>query len=333
MRIIIITPAAADSRAGNRATAERWKRLLETSGHEVSVVTEYRGEACDAFIALHAWRSRSAIQLFHEAWPDTPLLVALTGTDIYYHQHEYPSDTNASMAVADILIGLHSLVARDIPEEFAGKLVTLYQSAGATERSLVDSQPARFFDVCVIGHLREEKDSLRAAIAARLLPAESRIRILCAGKPHNEQWAMTATEEMQANPRFQWLGELSGPDTRELIAKSQIMVISSVMEGGANVVSEACRAGLPVIASDIPGNRGLLGEGYSGYYPARDERALAELLQKAESDPVFLNTLRHQVNKIGPLFSPENERNSLEQALNQAIQCHARPGGNLSLST
>jgi putative glycosyltransferase (TIGR04348 family) len=332
MRIIIITPAAADSRAGNRATAERWKNLLEASGHRVSVVTEYGGEACDAFIALHAWRSRSAIQLFRATWPDTPLLVALTGTDIYYHQREYPAETTESMAAADVLIGLHSLVARDIPAEFTDKLVTLYQSAGAVNRPVVSLQATEYFDVCVIGHLREEKDSLRAAMAARLLPEESRIRILCAGKPHNAQWEAAAKDEMQANSRFQWRGELNGPDTRELMIRSQVMVISSVMEGGANVVSEACRAGLPVIASDIPGNRGLLGEGYSGYFPAKDEQALAGLLQKAERDAGFLNTLRQQVSQLGPLFSPHNERKSLEQALNKAIQCHASPGGAISLS-
>jgi putative glycosyltransferase (TIGR04348 family) len=332
MRIIIITPAATDSRAGNRATAERWKNLLEASGHRVSVGTDYRGEACDAFIALHAWRSRSAIQLFCDAWPGTPLILALTGTDIYHHQHQYPADTHASMAAADVLIGLHSLVAQDIPEKFADKLVTLYQSAQLMETPSVRLQPDTPFDVCVIGHLREEKDSLRTAMAARLLPNESRIRILCAGKAYNEHWQAAATDEMKTNPRFQWLGELNGPDTRHLMAKSQIMVISSLMEGGANVVSEACRAGLPVIASDIPGNLGLLGEDYSGYYPAGDEQALADRLQRAERDAAFLSTLRQQVSQLGPLFSPDNERKSLEQALNKAIQCHASPGGAVSLS-
>jgi putative glycosyltransferase (TIGR04348 family) len=323
MNIIIITPAAADSRAGNRATAERWKNLLEASGHTVSVITEYRGEACDALVALHAWRSRSAIRLFREAWPETPLLVVLTGTDIYYHQHEYPEDTLASMAAADVLIGLHSLVARDIPADFAEKLVTLYQSAEAMDRPFAEHLPGTAFNVCVIGHLREEKDSLRAAMAARLLPDGSCIRILCAGKSHNNHWADAANAEMRANPRFQWLGELNDPDTRNLMAESEVMVISSVMEGGANVVSEACRAGLPVIASDIPGNRGLLGEGYSGYYPVGDERALAALLQKAESDFAFMKKLRHQVNQLAPEFSPGSEQRSLEQALHKAVQRHA----------
>ncbi|MDX1558472.1 MAG: selenoneine biosynthesis selenosugar synthase SenB [Marinobacter sp.] len=318
----MITPAQPGSKAGNRATAERWETLLENAGHSVEVVTEYHGEPCDAFIALHAWRSVDAIRHFRETWPEKPLIVALTGTDIYHHQHEYPEDTRYSMGVADALIGLHDLVAHDIPADFANKLVTLYQSAEgpeafpATQADLTKES----FCVCVIGHLRDEKDSLRAAYAARLLPEDSQAQVFCAGKAHNDAWHNKAEREMAENPRFHWLGELDKTRTRQLMANSQVMVISSVMEGGANVVSEACRAGLPVLASDIPGNVGLLGRDYAGYFPVGDEQALAILLQRAETDPGFLESLKTQVGDLAERFLPEKEQASLEQALHLAMQ-------------
>ncbi|AHI27868.1 selenoneine biosynthesis selenosugar synthase SenB [Marinobacter similis] len=320
MHIILITPAPSGSRAGNRATADRWASLLEKVGHKVSVVTEYEGAPCDLFIALHAWRSHDAIQTFRKCWPETPLVLVLTGTDIYRHQREYPLPTRASMAAADVLIGLHALVSADIPEEFAGKLLTLYQSADEIPPATNKAAASGTFDVCVIGHLREEKDSLRAAMAARLLPDESTVRILNAGKPHNAQWQALAEQEVAENPRFQWLGELDKPTTQDLMAQCQLMVMSSVMEGGANVISEACRAGLPILASDIPGNRGLLGNDYEGYYPAKDQAALAILLQKAESDSAYLRRLTEQVSELAPLFTPENEQHSLERALEMAFQ-------------
>lgn len=320
MDILMITPAPPGSRAGNRATAERWAVLLENAGHRVRVVTEYNGAPCDLFIALHAWRSHDAIQTFRKAWPETPLILALTGTDIYRHQQDYPLPTRASMAAADVLIGLHSLVGEDIPEEFVAKLLTLYQSANEVAQGAGKTASSENFDVCVIGHLRDEKDSMRAAIAARLLPEKSRVRILNAGKPHNAEWRAMAEQEMAENSRFQWLGELDTPNIQNLMAQCQLMVMSSVMEGGANVVSEACRAGLPIIATDIPGNRGLLGNDYQGYYPAKNQAALAKLLQKAESDPEFLNRLTEQVSELAPLFTPENEQRSLERALDFAVQ-------------
>ncbi|MGO1501598.1 MAG: selenoneine biosynthesis selenosugar synthase SenB [Marinobacter sp.] len=321
MDITMITPASLGSKAGNRATAERWQTLLEHAGHTVSVVTAYHGEPCDLFIALHAWRSHEAIRLLKGSWPNTPLVVALTGTDIYLHQHQYAEQTLYSMQVADVLIGLHEKVADDIPETVRDKLVTLFQSA---EQPVFESEKAgsasAFFDVCVIGHLRDEKDSLRAALAARLLPAESRLRVSCAGKPHDDRWEHIVRQEALENARFRWLGELEKPDIARLMADSQLLVMSSVVEGGANVVSEACRASLPIIASDISGNTGLLGTDYAGYYPVGDTQALADQLMRAESDPEFLEQLRKQVGQLASQFTPEKERESLEQALSLAVQ-------------
>lgn len=327
MNILIITPALPGSRAGNRATAERWQRLLGTAGHDVQVITEYRGEACDLLIALHAWRSREAIAAFRADWPDVPVIVVLTGTDVYQHQRLYPEDTLASMEAATVLIGLHDRVGQDIPAPLRGRLVTLYQSAALPTRR--SEPPADAFQVCVIGHLRDEKDSLRAAKAAQTMPPESRIRVVCAGKPHNEQWQAAVSSEAAENKRFQWVGELGEADTAALLTGSHVMVISSVMEGGANVVSEACRAGVPIVASDIPGNRGLLGDDYKGYFPVGDEAALANLLWRAETDPAFLERLTEQVNRLAPRFTPETERKSLEQALDLAVErCSSAQGIN-----
>ncbi|WP_100640674.1 selenoneine biosynthesis selenosugar synthase SenB [Marinobacter salexigens] len=324
MNIIIITPAAPGSKAGNRATAERWQALLDNAGHNVSVVTVYHGEPCDLFLALHAWRSYEAVRLFRSTWPDKPLVVALTGTDIYQHQYEYPNQTLYSMQVADVLIGLHALVGNDIPEVFRDKLVTLFQSADKPGEQVTGlASKSAFFDVCVIGHLRDEKDSLRAAMAAKLLPADSRIRVSCAGKAYDAHWEKLANKEALENTRFRWLGELDKADIKNLMASSQLMVLSSVMEGGANVVSEACRAGLPVIASNISGNIGLLGRDYAGYYPVGDAQALADTLKRAENDSRFVEQLRMQVSQLASQFTPEKELESLEKALSLAVQrCH-----------
>ncbi|EON92565.1 glycosyltransferase [Marinobacter lipolyticus SM19] len=316
MHIQILTPAPPGSRAGNRATAERWATLLENAGHRVSVITGLSSEDCDLFIALHAWRSHEAIRDFRRTNPAVPVIAVLTGTDIYHHQFEYPDDTHKSMALADSLIGLHHGVADDIPEAYRSKLMTVVQSAGLITPSRTDDH---YFDVCVIGHLRDEKDSLRAALACHYLPEISRVRVFNAGNPHSESWQRQAEAEQARNPRFQWLGELDKQATDALMARSRVMVISSVMEGGANVVSEACRAGLPIIASDIPGNRGLLGTNYPGYFRVKDEQHLAELLYRAESSPDYLSQLQQWVAKLAGEFVPEAEQAALLRAIEVAI--------------
>ena len=95
-----------------------------------------------------------------------------------------------------------------------------------------------------------------------LAPAASKLRVIHLGKPHDAAHEREARAEMAANPRYVWRGEVPRWQVRRTFAHCHAMVMSSIMEGGANVVSEAVVARVPVIASDIPGNVGLLGAGH-----------------------------------------------------------------------
>ena len=120
---------------------------------------------------------------------------------------------------------------------------------------------------------------------------------------------------MRAEPRYRWVGKLSRGAARKLLRGSRAMVLSSKLEGGANVISEAIALGVPVLASDIPGNVGLLGRDYQGYYPVGDTAGLANLLRRLESEDRFLNALRRQIRKLRPHFTPAAERRSWARLL------------------
>lgn len=321
MHITLITPAARGSRAGNRATAERWARLLRVAGHRTRIITEYDAQPTDLLVALHAWRSSESVRAYRAQHPAGPLIVALTGTDIYHFQHTEPQTTAYSMQEAHALIGLHERVADAIAREFHNRLHTIFQSAEPLPRRQSPVQSR--FDGVVIGHLRDEKDSLRTAWAARQMPADSRFNVIQLGRAHNDHWRTLAEQEARENPRFDWKGELPRWQVRRHMAKARLMVISSVMEGGANVVSEACVAGLPVIASAIAGNVGLLGDDYPGTYPVADTAALRDQLLRAENDPGFLQTLRAHVEARAPLFQPGTEQAALERVVNTVMGQYA----------
>ncbi len=306
MHITVITPAAARSRSGNRVTAVRQARLLQDLGHRVRVAQSLDAGHADLLVAIHAWRSREAVAAWRARWPRRPLVVLLAGTDVYRFQHSHPEETLASMAAADRLVGLHDLVAGDVPARFASKLRVIHQSARPLPGPRRPSR--RTFDVCVVGHLREEKDPLRAALAARTLPGSSRLRVVHLGKAHDTAWAEAARAEMAENPRYLWRGEVPHGEVRRRFARCHAMVMSSRMEGGANVVSEAVVADLPVLASGISGNVGLLGEEHPAYYPAGDTAALASLLARAEREAGFLEHVRTHAATRAHLFRPERER-------------------------
>lgn len=317
MKVSLITPAGKRSLNGNRATAVRWEHILQSLGHRVAVDVNWDGRSADMMVALHAWRSADSIAAFHQQYPDRLLIVALTGTDIYRFIHSDPEITLRSIDIAHHLVALHDLAYLTIPERYRDKLSVIKQSAIPLPRRLPPRK--KTFDICIAGHLRDEKDPLRAALAARELPASSRIRILHYGKAHNHEWATMAMREMQENPRYHWYGELPHWKVRQAYARSRAMVLSSRMEGGANVISEAVMADLPVLASDIPGSIGLLGDHYAGYYPVEDTAALRGLMQKAESDDGYLPLLLMQASPLKQAFTEAAEHDGWRALLDKLV--------------
>lgn len=314
MQIRLVTPAPGRSRGGNRVTALRWTRILRGLGHSVTVQTAYAGGGGDVLVALHARRSFPSIERFRRDNPERPVILALTGTDLY---GDLRRDAQARRALdwATRLVLLQPLGIQDLPEAARSKALVIYQSATAPPGR--HRPNARVFEVCVLGHLRPVKDPLRAAAAARLLPASSRVQITHVGAALTPQMKTAARAEAAANPRYRWLGELPRWKGLRILARSRLLVLSSEMEGGANVISEAIVSGVPVLASRIPGSIGLLGEGYPGYFPVGDTAALARLLSRAESDAAFYAGLRTWCARLAPLFDPDRERQAWKRLLQE----------------
>lgn len=307
MKITLVTPAPAQVHTGNRTTADRWAVLLTELGHQASVQKSWDGEECDLLIALHARRSLSAIQRFRQKHPHAPLVVALTGTDLY-GDLEANSEATCSLELASRIVVLQSLGVEVVPQSVRPKVRVIYQSF---ER--LSSPPRRedgSFQVCQLAHLRSVKDPLRVAYAVRELPASSRIQVKHAGAVLDPDFSEQVEAEQRANPRYHWLGPLPHDAAIDLLYSSHILVLTSQLEGGANVISEAIAAGTPVISSLIPGSVGILGPDYPGYFPVGDTAALREQLLRAESTDGFHQDLQQRIAKLQPLVNVARERES-----------------------
>jgi putative glycosyltransferase (TIGR04348 family) len=304
MRIGIITPAPPRSTYGNRITAVRWARILKRLGHRVTISQKYEGQGYDLLLALHARRSYSSIKLFNSEHSKSPVVVALTGTDLYRNLHKNKL-AQKSLEMATRIVALQPEALKELKPKWREKTRIIYQSA---ERVEGNSQPDKTsFDVCVVGHLRAVKDPFRAAIAARLLPASSRIRVVQIGQAMTPAMDKLARAEVQRNCRYRWLGEQSRSQTLGILARSELCIISSHLEGGANVMSEAIVASVPILASRIAGNIGILGTDYPGLFSPGNSQQLAHLLRRAECDARFLALLKSRVTKLTALFDPAKE--------------------------
>jgi putative glycosyltransferase (TIGR04348 family) len=311
-RLFIVTPAGAGLRNGNRHTALRWATLLRASGHRVRVEVAWDGEPCDALIALHARRSHDSIARYSSL--KKPLIVTLTGTDLYRDLPE-SAEARASLELADRLIVLQDAALAELDASVRHKARVVYQSA---DPRLPHRPPKAPFRVAVIAHLRAEKDPLRAVAALAHLPAEN-IEVLQIGEALDAWFGKEAQAWAAREPRYRWLGSLTHRQALGWMAKSHVLVVSSVMEGGANVIAEAARIGTPVIASRVSGNIGMLGADYPGYYPLADDAALAALLVEAAHDRRFYQRLKSALRARRKLFAPAAERASLVRVVREVL--------------
>ncbi len=315
-RIEIVTPAPPGSLHGNRVTAKRWQGFLRRLGYRVPITESWSRKDADLLITLHAYRSHASIHAFKLAYPHRPLILILTGTDLYRDMANHP-EVHKSMALADALVVLQTEALRIIPARWRHKATVIHQSVSQIPKlQKLKGQ----FSVSVIGHLRPEKDPFCIVRALPHIPSNSQIRIQHLGMAMNLEMEKTALQATKQYGRYIWHGMVSHQTTLKILARSHMMVISSRMEGGAHVVSEAIAAGVPVLASKIAGNCGLLGKDYLGYFPVGNEKALTRLLLRAETDQLFYKKLQEQVKKLQKLVQPSHERSSLEKLVTRLLK-------------
>jgi len=301
-KIVIVTPALADANNGNWQTARRWRQMLAPA-YRVQLLADWQGGDAQLMVALHARRSAPSVAAWRAAHPLRPLVLVLTGTDLYRDIH---SDASArqSLALADALVVLNDLGARSLPAPLRAKCQVLLQSCPARQTV---PKPQRHLRALMVGHLRAEKDPLTCLRAVRRLAGRPDILLDHIGSALDPALGAEAVALAAAQPAYRWLGGLPHAATRRRIQQAHLLVHPSRMEGGAHVVIEALRSGTPVLASRIDGNVGLLGADWPGLFAPGDDAALAGLLQQARDDPAMLPALACRAAQLAPRFAPAVE--------------------------
>ena len=319
-KVVIVSPALARANNGNWQTASRWAHFLRAR-YAVSIASEWTPAmpAPDLLITLHARRAAPSLAAWTQAQPGRPSVLVLTGTDLYRDIATDPQ-AQASLRSATALVLLQDAGVALLPNALRSKARVIYQSAPA----LAPYRPAanrRMLPVTMVGHLREEKDPL-TFIAAAALVRSPQARMVHIGGALDPALGQAAQAAQAANPRYRWLGNLAHGVTRQRLKRSHAMVIASRMEGGANVIIEAVTCGVPVLASDISGNRGMLGADYEGYFLLGDAAALARLVDRSIDDTAFYQRLCAQCATRAALFTPATEQAALLGLVDNLLDTH-----------
>lgn len=290
----------------------RYGRLLRALGHRARVLEAWDGGRADVLIVLNAQRGARSILRARRERPELPIVVVVTGTDVYTHLGASAIMARA-LDAASRIVGLQSDCLRVLGPRWRPKSRAILQSYDGPR--LPHRVSDAHFDFALLGHLRAEKDPFRAALAARRLPAESRVRVLHAGKALKPALGLRARSEGESNPRYRWLGPLSRRAALTLLSKSRALILSSRIEGGPGVFSEALALGVPILASRIPASVSILSARHPGLFTAGNSAELAALMRRAECEPRFLARLAAASRRLAPQFEPAVERAAWKQLL------------------
>ena len=138
---------------------------------------------------------------------------------------------------------------------------------------------ARVLVIGSVGRLAAVKNYALLLHAMARLPAAPACRLILIGEGPEK----TALRQLAAQLGLEARVEFSGhrEDVPQLLEQLDLFVLPSLSEGMSNTVLEAMAAGLPVLASDVGGNRELIASDQTGVlFPSGDVAALAgELLR------------------------------------------------------
>ena len=234
-------------------------------------------------------------------------MVVLTGTDLY---RDLPEDADArdSLGIADRLVVLQEEGVHALPREHRRKVRVVYQSAFQLQPV---GKPETRFNCLFVGHLREEKDPMTALCAWERVPPGLPVHLTLVGGGLDNSLVSAARALEGSDPRVRWLGACPHGWTRQAIKRAHLLIVPSRMEGGANVIVEAVTCGTPVLASRVPGNVGMLGHGYRGYFPPGEPARLAQLVLRCWDDAQFYRSLLQDCRARRTLFAPSRERMAL----------------------
>jgi glycosyltransferase involved in cell wall biosynthesis len=285
-------------RQADRATQGEMLAFLIQSRREVSRV--HREQAFDAAIAFFTIPSGpAALRLHHLA--GVPYLVSLRGGDVPGH---VPG------------LGLKHILTRPLRRRVlrhAGAIVA--NSAGLAETSRaadpfpvhvipngVDSyrfhpapesethrahQPLRLL---FVGRVHPEKNlGIVLRQLAALPPAtQERYELQIAGDGAQRPALEELAGKLGLSVRVRWLGWQPKEAVPALYRSTDALINPSQYEGMPNVVLEAMASGLPVLASDVPGNRAAVAPGRTGIlFPLDQPDQLGTALTRLAADAAW----------------------------------------------
>lgn len=305
MKVCVASPYPLSELKGNSVTTDRIVSILNEAGIEARGSHGYDGKPADILISLHAVKGAPAVFDFQSQVPKGKVIVVLTGTDIYQGLPEGSKLGQDALVAADWIVVPQEAATWRLPKEVRKKTEVIRSSLDPIRIKATPSQSP--FIISVVGHPRPVKRPFLTIETVARHPEWSDLEVWQLGQALDGESRKTAEAWVQKDERYRWFGGLPREESLAKCAESSLTINSSILEGGANAVLEAMTMGVPVLASRIEGNVGMLGNDYPGYF---EKGELNEALQTIIGNRMMLEDWVRMASKRLPLFSRESETTS-----------------------
>jgi glycosyltransferase involved in cell wall biosynthesis len=208
------------------------------------------------------------------------------GTALYYEMLQ-----RLALRVSDAIIVTTEGLARELGRAVDAARIHLIPNGVALDQFYPSATPARGQPrIVFIGRLSPEKNVASLLRAVQRLQPEIRPVVELAGDGPLRTALAHQADELQVQVNF--LGVVGHERLPELLRQAHAFVLPSYSEGHPKALLEAMACGLPVVASDIPGNRSLVEDAQNGLLFAVDnDEQLAGALGRVLNDPSLAASL------------------------------------------
>jgi glycosyltransferase involved in cell wall biosynthesis len=331
LRIAIITPTAPPRVSGSAVTASRIARGLQSAGDQVELIdassvedgaeimTQLAMFTPDIVHVVDAWKVGS---MLGDPLPGHPLVLQTTGSDV--HADIYDSARQAT--VQRVLAAARAIVVasdeaatalREVQPEIGDKVrvvtpgVVLAEDTYQLRRELgIKMSGFVFLLPGVICALKNQGLAIEAL--DRIIDDHPNVHLVLAGPVDaDDEYGARILEAAEARA---WCHHVDGIEHAQMgaaYADVDVVLNTSLVEGGSNALLEAMSAGRVVLASDIPGNRGLVRDGETGLFFSGSQE-LTEAARKLIGDASLRQRLGGRGHEhAGSAHRPEAEVEAL----------------------
>ncbi|WP_033541325.1 glycosyltransferase [Planococcus sp. CAU13] len=298
MKIVLAAPNYPQPR-GNTVTVRRIAANLEKIGVRTKIVSTTGDNQArslpeaDLVHGFHAYYFHQFLQQLEQK-PDK-YIVTMTGTDLNVDLF-HPEKRTAVLSTLDCAEAIHvfdeaakTTVLQEAPQ-FKGKIFAIAQGTSdfsPAHQSELQKEAGTFLFVLPAGIRKVKNIPFAIHALARLHEKYPNLRLWLAGPILEEAEAEIVLD--LAEQHADWLtyiGEVPHAEMGTVFAHADVVLNTSHSEGQPAAILEAMGYGKPVLVSSVPGNKGMVENGRTGYLYNDENQFLdyaAELIDNSEA--------------------------------------------------